>query len=354
MVRGGLTRAMKRCLRCVLPESTPDISFDENGICSYCHNHHKIEYKGEAELIRLLDSYRSNKKYDCIVNISGGRDSSYTLLKVVKDYGMKTLAVNYQNPFTHPQAIANIENAVKVLNVDLVRFKLKNNMHERTLRDNTLTWFRNPSPAMVPMICVACKNIWWHVVKIARSYDIRCVISGGNQLEETSFKKVLLHMSGEDDPSKHFTKSLYGILMNVWSNPGYIRLPYLPTMIKGYLFGNPYAIGPSFFGHNIAKVDIFNYIEWNENTVLSRIKSEIGWDCPKESSSTWRIDCRVGHLKDFMYMKTLKVTEKDDFYSKMVREGIISREEALKRLQKENELNIHEVRQLLTEVGVTV
>jgi hypothetical protein len=92
------------------------------------------------------------------------------------------------------------------------------------------------------------------------------------------------------------------------------------------------------FGGNIVYVDFFHYIPWEEKTVLGRIRKELNWDSPAELNSTWRFDCQIAHLKDYMYLKTMGVTEKDDFYSKMIREGQISREEALLRVDLENEL----------------
>ena len=110
---------------------------------------------------RILNSKRRpDSKYDCIVMLSGGRDSSYVLLKVVKDYGMKVLAVNYENPFTHPQAKKNITNAVTALGVDLVFIKDRNDRHIKTLGANVQAWFKNPSPAMIGMVCIACKTMW--------------------------------------------------------------------------------------------------------------------------------------------------------------------------------------------------
>lgn len=75
---------------------------------------------------------------------------------------------------------------------------------------------------------------------------------------------------------------------------------------------------------------MFFYIEWGEREVLSRMTSEIGWDYPRELS-TWRFDCKVWILKNFMWSKTIKVTEKDDCHSKMIRGGLITRDEALER-----------------------
>ena len=344
---------MNRCSKCILPECTPNIVFDKEGVCNYCRAYHKLRYKGESELLKLLDSHRrTGSKYDCIVNISGGRDSTYTLLKLVKDYRMKVLAVNYENPFTDPQAKANIENAVGALSVDIVRFKLKNKIHERTFRNNVTAWFRKPSPGLVPMICVGCKTIWWDTLKITKKYDIHCIVSGGNRFEDVSFKKVLLGTSAYENPETTLIKDILGILKETSKNPTYFRPQFIPTMVKGYLFGNPYTIGSRLFGHNVTRIDLFFFIEWSEEEVLSRIKSELDWDYPHKLNSTWRFDCRIGHLKDFMYMKTMGMTERDDFYAKIVREGLMTREDALQRLQKENKLHVDEIQLLLREVGI--
>ncbi len=159
---------MLRCSKCVLPESTPGIRLDQEGLCNYCRSYQRLKYAGENKLIELLESYRRpDSKYDCIVTTSGGRDSTYTLLKLAKDYGIKTLAVNYENPFTDPQAKTNIENAVRKLNVDIVGFKLKDQIHQRIFKNSVASWFRKPSPALVPMMCVACKNLLLEILKIA-------------------------------------------------------------------------------------------------------------------------------------------------------------------------------------------
>ncbi len=344
---------MIRCSKCVLPESTPGILFDEEGVCNYCRSYRKLTYKGEGELLRILDSHRRPKsKYDCIVTLSGGRDSSYALLRLVKDYGMKVLAVNYENPFTDPQAKKNVENAVKKLKVDLVRFELKNRIHERIFRNGVTAWLRRPSPALVPMMCVACKNLWLEILKIARRYDVSLVISGGNRFEQVSFKRVLLNILADEGAEKALIKEIFGILKQTSGNLAYFKPRFLPCLVKGYLFGHPYALGSRFLRHGVTGIDLFFYLEWKEREVVSRIRSELDWDCPGESDSTWRFDCKIGHMKDFMYMKTLGMTERDDFYSKMVREGQMSREEALQRLKVENRLHLEHINQLLSEVGI--
>ncbi len=345
---------VKRCQKCVLPEITPAITFDQKGICNYCYNYKELKFKikGEKELIRQINQHRNeNNKYDCMVTLSGGRDSSYTLLKLVKDYGLGVLALNYENPFTDPQAKINIKNAVKILNVDIVRFKLKNKIHERTFENSLLAWLKKPAPALIPIVCVGCKTIWRKIIKIAKLNNIQCIVSGGNMFEDTSFKKVLLNLSPEEEIKTTFMKAIFTVLKEVLKNPSYFKLRYIPTMIKGYLFGDQYALGSRLFGYNLTNIDLFHYIEWNEKEVISRITSELNWDYPHEISS-WRFDCQIECMKDLMYLKTIGVTERDDFYSKMVREGVLTREEALKRLEKEIKIQFDKLENILNKTRI--
>jgi hypothetical protein len=342
-----------RCTRCVLTDRTPNIVFDEDGVCNYCHTYRKFSYRGEDELLKVLDTFRDkgSKYYDCVVGVSGGRDSSYLLLKLVRDYGMRVLAVNYENPFTVPQAKANIENAIKALNVDIVRFGDKNDRHKKILKKTVTAWFRDPSPALIPIVCIGCKPAWFGIYRIAKERGIHCIASGGNPFEVISFKRELVGISRDEDPKRAFYRYFYS-LREILKNSAYYSPICISTLIKSYLFGNPYSIGLRLFERNMTWVEMFSYLEWNEREIVPRIRAELGWESPPHLKSTWRFDCRVKHLVDFMYMKTLGMTDKDDFYAKMVREGLITREYALERLQDENELYMDEISLLLDQAGV--
>lgn len=115
------------CSRCILDTTVNDIWFDESGMCKYCHIHDKMEKSYplgpelDKELQVIVEKIKrdgKNKKYDCIVGVSGGRDSSYTLLTAVK-LGLSPLAVTFDNGWGTEIANNNIKKAVKKLNVDL-------------------------------------------------------------------------------------------------------------------------------------------------------------------------------------------------------------------------------------------
>jgi hypothetical protein len=349
--RGGLP--VRTCSRCVLPETAPGITFDGRGICSYCQSYRKTELRGEEAFLKILDRYRGKgAKYDCIIGISGGRDSSYTLLKLAKDYRMRVLALNYDNPFTDPQAAENMRRAADILGVDVIRYRLPNRIHERTFRHNLLAWLEKPNPAMVPMLCIACKNFIPPLIRYAKEYGITCVVMGGSPFEIASFKRELISVSRDADYQYTWISGLKGIMKNAIKNLTYFHPMCIPIMVKGFFYGDPYSLGPRLFAPRIRFYHLFDYIPWKEEEIISRISRELNWSSPRNLHSTWRFDCKVSHLKDLLYLKTLKMTEKDDLYAKLVREGHLTREEALERLIKENLIYEDEIRIVLDRVGL--
>lgn len=116
------------CSRCIYSEDVPNISFDEFGICNYCKMIEGLEaeYKsgtpeGEAEFMRIVEEIKKagkRKKYDCVVGVSGGTDSSYMIAKAI-EFGLRPLAVHYDNTWNTAVATENMRKVLGKLNVDL-------------------------------------------------------------------------------------------------------------------------------------------------------------------------------------------------------------------------------------------
>lgn len=123
------------CSRCIYDERTPRISFDEKGICNYCKMSDDLaaQYKtgtkeGEMMLRKLIEKIKKDgkgKKYDCAVGVSGGTDSSYMLAKAM-EWGLRPLAVHYDNTWNSAIATENIRKVTKALNVDLFTLVVDN------------------------------------------------------------------------------------------------------------------------------------------------------------------------------------------------------------------------------------
>lgn len=117
----------KVCSTCILDTTVGDIWFDETGECKYCKIHYEMEKRFPLhgtqnerlhKLVEKIKKKSKHKPFDCVVGVSGGRDSTYTLLKAVK-LGLRPLAVHFDNGWNTEISVRNIENAVNKLNVTL-------------------------------------------------------------------------------------------------------------------------------------------------------------------------------------------------------------------------------------------
>lgn len=123
-----MEKDLKRCTRCICDTTIPGITFNHQGECNFCELHDKmcLEFpngeKGKqilASHIKKVKAAGKGKKYDCVVGVSGGRDSMYSLWYVVKVLGLRPIAVHFNDGFGNPVAGKNMTNACKILGVDL-------------------------------------------------------------------------------------------------------------------------------------------------------------------------------------------------------------------------------------------
>ncbi|WP_128548313.1 N-acetyl sugar amidotransferase [Larkinella soli] len=125
-VETTLQTGYRRCSRCVLDTTVSDIWFDEKGVCKYCHIHDEMDRRHPVEtmdddlkkIVARIKKDGAGKPYDCIVGVSGGRDSTYTLL-MAKKLGLRPLAVHFDNGWNSEIAVSNIKKATSLLGVDL-------------------------------------------------------------------------------------------------------------------------------------------------------------------------------------------------------------------------------------------
>lgn len=125
----------KVCSRCIYDSNIPRIHFDDKGVCNYCHQVDFLldQYKtglpeGQEKLNQLIDEIKkagANKPYDCVIGVSGGTDSSYLLIKAV-EWGLRPLAVHYDNTWNSAIASENIRKVTKYCNVDLSTYVIDN------------------------------------------------------------------------------------------------------------------------------------------------------------------------------------------------------------------------------------
>ena len=184
---------MRVCTRCILPETFPGIKYDEEGVCNYCLEHKPVRVLGEEALKNKLSYYRSRKRgeYDCVIPISGGRDSSFVLHQMVKKYGIKVTTLTIDSGFILPEGVRNIETVIKALDVPHVW--LRNEKKIKTAQENTRTkfrgWLKNPSiNTIVPVLNAGDKTMNLQMARFARENGIP-VVMGGNFIGNCTFEE---------------------------------------------------------------------------------------------------------------------------------------------------------------------
>jgi 3'-phosphoadenosine 5'-phosphosulfate sulfotransferase (PAPS reductase)/FAD synthetase len=126
---------IKRCKKCIMPETYPNIYFDNNGVCNFC-----LDYKPETEILgrdKLVNLIKSFKKgqHDCVVPLSGGKENTYILYYTVKELKLNPIAVNYNSGFQNPLAIENMINSWEILNVPLVIKTVDSSIQKSMLKE---------------------------------------------------------------------------------------------------------------------------------------------------------------------------------------------------------------------------
>ena len=136
----------KSCHTCVLHSGVPNITINEDGLCSVCEHHQKFQQHEPKikkflleEMENLFKSLKKQKRlYDVMVLFSGGKDSTILLKMVREKYGLIPLAVSVIPPFVNDTASKNMENVSKKLNVDLVKIFPEENVFKKVIRHGIL------------------------------------------------------------------------------------------------------------------------------------------------------------------------------------------------------------------------
>jgi hypothetical protein len=343
---------MKRCSRCILPESYPRIAFDDQGVCKYCTDSTRFEYRHKEDLHRILAPFRHRGKYDCIVALSGGRDSSYVAYYAVKELGLNVLAVTCDNGFMPEQTKANVANTVERLGID--HLYLKYDYVKDNIRGFVSSWIRKPSPAMIAFLCNGCMTgIRECLTQAAYDNGVALLLGGGGGVvgyggePEQSFAEKLLSVSNSDGRVGRPLSLLVGFLIQLARNPYYFQPACMAAFAREFLHRFWYD-----YSNDLQVVGLFEFVRWNEDEVVSTVRDELKWKTLDYRKTSWRADCKIHFLKDYLYANTLGFTKNAELLSGMIREGMITRDEALARLANDNYVSRPFFTEFLRELGL--
>ena len=180
---------LQKCTKCILPSTYPFINFDEKGISNYFKNYKKQEYLGEDSLMSILDKYRSkNGEPDCVVGLSGGRDSSYGLHLLKTKFKMNPIAFTYDWGLTTDISRVNQAKLCGKLGIEHIIRSANIKQKRNYVRNNIMAWLKRPHLGMLPVVQAGDKPFMDFGDILAKEHNIKLVIQfTGYQLEQREF-----------------------------------------------------------------------------------------------------------------------------------------------------------------------
>ncbi len=250
---------IKICSRCIYDERVPSIVFDEDGVCNYCKQIDKLveEYgtgkeKGKTEFFKIIETIKSegkNKKYDCVIGVSGGTDSSYMVYQALQ-WGLRPLAVHYDNTWNSSIATENIRKVLGKLNVDLYTHVVDNKESDDIFKSFFL--------ASVPEIEAATDLALAETLyRAAAKHDVKYVFEGHSFVTE-----------GITPVGKNYFDGKY--IQSIHKQFGTRKMKTYPLMtfskfMKWTVF------------KQIRKIRPFWYLEYSKDEARAFLEKEYGW-----------------------------------------------------------------------------
>ena len=322
--------SLKRCTKCVLPETHETIMFNNDGVCNVCEQQDvKNEFidwdEKKREFDDLIESYRGKGDYDCIVPFSGGKDSTWTLYYLVKEYKLKPLVVRFDHGFLRKNLNDNAQKVFRELGVDVINFTpnwhtVRKLMLQSLIEKGDFCWHCHTGIFSYPM---------WVSIR----YQVPLIIWGEPSSEYTSYYS---YDQPEEVDEKRFNRY---VNLGMSADEMYIRLG--GRLDKRDL--KPYTYPPlkELRKINYRSVCMGSYIPWDVKKQTKIIMDELDWrgdeveNVPQEYSYE-KIECYLQGVRDYLKYIKRGYTRPTHLATLDIRNNRISREEGL-RLIKEYE-----------------
>lgn len=346
---------MRRCVRCILPEGYPGISFREDGVCCYCiadalmadrkakvREHLRLEFERA-----IVDAKRTAPQYDCLLCYSGGKDSTFLLHLLKTKYDLNVLAYTVDNGFISPRALHNAGLVVSALGVDHFVFRPRADFMKRVYRE-TLLNKDLLSRDLLPYSNQCCMSCIAIVIagglRLGREKKIPLVCIGftpGQAMEvgvesfmKTGSTMFFADQVNRDDPIDF---------------PKMIRDPLFELVgddVDDYLIKSQY-LEP---GESWPRVlyPFHAMVEYDENEILATI-AQYGWTRPGDTDGC-STNCRLNSVAIAAHERHHGYHPYISEMSAMVRDGRLSKEEALLREKQRASLPV--INDVLERLGL--
>ena len=342
--------ALRRCTTCILPETMPFIRFDEQGVCNYCRNYRPRNIpRPQSELFDLVEPYRRDGAPDCIVPFSGGRDSCWSLHLIVNELKMTPITYTYDWGMVTDLGRRNISRMCSQLGVENIVVAADISKKRRNIAMNLRAWLKSPHLGMISMLTAGDKHFFRHVETVKRQTGINLNLWGVNPLEVTHFKAGFLGVPPDFEEKRvyshgiskqlRYQKLRFGAMLE---SPGYFNRSVWDTLSGEYY--RSFTTKSDYF-------HIFDYWRWDEE-VCDATLATYDWELSPDTKSTWRIGDGTAAFYNYIYYLSVGFTEHDTFRSNQIREGQMTRDEALALVHDENRPRYQSIRWYLDTLGM--
>lgn len=302
------------CNRCVMDTTDPDIQFDAHGVCYHCSQYVQMVnmkiFPGEKgkrrleEIVKKIKLEGINKKYDCIIGVSGGLDSTYVAVKV-KEFGLRPLAVHLDNGWNSELAVKNIEKILKKLEIDLYTYVI--NWEE--FKDIQLSFLKaSTADSEIP----SDHAIFSLLYQMAEKMGVQYVITGINVRTES-------HLPGAWSRG-HFD---WKYIKSVHKKFGHRRLDTFPHM-DFWTFRR--------YRQNIQWVNILDYLDYVKKDALRQLEDSFGW---KYYGWKHHESIYTRFYQGYILPKKFGFDKRKVHLSSLICSGEMTRADALEELKKE-------------------
>ena len=329
------SQALRHCTRCGLASNLPDTSYDADGVCNICRDYDTYKDKAQAyfktadDLRALVAEMKAARTgaYDCLVLLSGGKDSTYMLYQLC-GLGLKPLVFNLDNGFISEAAKTNIRRVVEALGVDLV---VGGTPHMNEIFVDSLQRFAN--------VCNGCfKTIYTLATNLAHEKGIRYIVTG---LSRGQFFETRL--TAELFQRKDFDVAKLDALVLEARKAYHRREDAVSCHLEVDIFR-----GDGVFD-DIQFVDFYRYWSVPLAELHAFLRKHTPWIRPSDTGRS--SNCRINDLGIYVHRKQRGFHNYALPYSWDVRLGQKTREEAMAEL--DDELDEPRVRQIMAQIGYT-
>ena len=341
---------LKRCTKCILPETFPYISFDDHGVCNYCNNYKSLNAKkSKSEILKIVDKYRKPNSTECIVPFSGGRDSCYALHIIVNELKLKPITYTYDWGMVTDLARRNISRMCSRLGVENIIVAADISKKRKNIRKNLVAWLKSPHLGMVSILTAGDKHFFKYVESIKMQTGLNLNLWGTNPLETTHFKSGFLGIKPSFEESKVYTTGFRKQLK--YHSLRFKAMLKSPRYFNSSLFD---TLSGEYYRSFIKREDyfhIFDYYLWKEDEV-NKVLEGYEFEKAPDTNTTWRIGDGTAAFYNYIYYTVAGFTEHDTFRSNQIREGHITREEALELVYDENRPRYQNIRWYLDTLNM--